>query len=555
MKKRDALLIPSLVLLSLISCTSNGIKLTNEDKKIINSTSFEYVDYGENGTTNWDTNKWYKNELKNIPLPDPAVIEEDGTYYIYGTTDRTAAKTFDCYSTTDFNSFTLHKNVYAPTVNSITQIALFAPEVYKIDGKFYMYYSGKKTDSDKSGVNVLVSDSPTGPFIEYKGKNALGEDVDYTSKMMITDVKSGLGLSILDQTLLIDDDEIYMYYSVYDTGNMQYIVGFKMLDPVTPDLSTYKILLRPGELSPTTTRTNILDWECMKSFKVAEGPIVMKSPKNGKYYMTYSVNHYPDRFYTVCYAESESPLGDYIKPYEKGSNWSNLFFGYAGPGIGTIYDQWEGFTSGTAHHFIFKAGDEYMIAYHAHKNRKDSSSGRVVGFDHVYFDENGVPYTQGPSTSLQPLPYSISGYKNVATKAKIITENVENISYINDEKVVEHYNLEQEKDKEVILKKGKAYIKFKLDKKYKIGGIQVVNSAFFDKMIDTIKFIKLGNGNNIVDGVFDGDNYVDLTKDFIYPDSNFTFDFENVETDEITFCFEIGEESLNINEIKIFGEE
>ena len=196
-----------------------------------------------------------------------------------------------------------------------------------------------------------------------------------------------------------------------------------------------------------------------------------------------------------------------------------------------------------------------MIAYHAHKNRKDSSSGRVVGFDHVYFDENGVPYTQGPSTSLQPLPYSISGYKNVATKAKIITENVENITYINDEKVVEHYNLEQEKDKEVILKKGKAYIKFKLDKKYKIGGIQVVNSAFFDKMIDTIKFIKLGNGNNIVDGVFDGDNYVDLTKDFIYPDSNFTFDFENVETDEITFCFEIGEESLNINEIKIFGEE
>ena len=196
-----------------------------------------------------------------------------------------------------------------------------------------------------------------------------------------------------------------------------------------------------------------------------------------------------------------------------------------------------------------------MIAYHAHKNRKDSSSGRVVGFDHVYFDENGVPYTQGPSISLQPLPYSISGYKNVATKAKIITENVENVSYINDEKVVEHYNLEQEKDKEVILKKGKAYIKFKLDKKYKIGGIQVVNSAFFDKMIDTIKFIKLGNGNNIVDGVFDGDNYVDLTKDFIYPDSNFTFDFENVETDEITFCFEIGEESLNINEIKIFGEE
>lgn len=540
-----------------ITACSSGVSsssISDNDRVKPTNTELEYTDYGNQGNEDWDQTKWYKNELKDLPLPDPAVLEDDGVYYIYGTTDRSAARTFDCFSTTDFNNFTLHSNIYAPSSNSYTKESLFAPEVYKIDGKYYLYYSGKKNGESKSGINVLVSDSPKGPFIEYKGVNALGETVDYTSTCMIFDTKSGKNLSILDQTLLVDDDSLYMYYSVYDSGVMQYIVGFEMLDPVTPNLDTYKILLRPGELNPKTTNTNILYWETMKNFKVAEGPNMLKSPINGKYYMTYSVNHYPDRYYTVCYAVSDTPLGDYEKPYEKDGYWTNLFFGYAGSNGGTVYDQWEGFQSGTAHHFIFKAGDEYMIAYHAHKNRKDSTSGRMVAFDHVYFDKDGVPYCQGPSTSLQPLPSSISDYKNVAPLAEnIAVENVDNTDYINDEYVVEHYNLAQEANKEVILNSGKSYIKIKLDKKYKVGGIQVVNSAFYDKMVESIDFIKLGNNKNIIDGMFDGDNYVDLAKEFIYPDSNFTFDFDDVETDEITIGFTSSGSPTQINEIKVFG--
>lgn len=544
-------------LFAITSCQSTpAFSITDEDKTKPSSTNFEYEDYGSQGSENWDANKWYKNELKDLPLPDPAVLEDDGVFYVYGTTDRSAARTFDCYSTEDFNNFTLHSNIYVPSANSYTKESLFAPEVYKIEDKYYLYYSGK-TAGAKSGINVLVSDSPTGPFIEYKGLDANGNSVDYTNTCMIFDTKSGKNLSILDQTLLVEDDgSLYMYYSVYDSGVMQYIVGFNMLDPVTPDLDTYKILLRPGELSPNTVATNLLYWEAMKNFKVAEGPNVIKSPVNGKYYLTYSVNHYPDRYYTVCYAVSDTPLGDYEKPYTKDGYWTNLFFGYAGGSGGTVFDQWEGFQSGTAHHFIFKAGNEYMIAYHTHKNRKDSTSGRVVAFDHVYFDKDGVPYTQGPSTSIQPVPEIVSGYKNVAPLAsEVIVENVNNKEYINDEYVVEHYNLVQEADKEVILNKGNSYIKFKLDKKYKVGGIQVVNSAFFDKFIDNVEFIKLGNNKTIIDGSFDGDNYVNLEKDFIYPDSNFTFDFDNVETDEIVFGFKTGEASAQINEIKIFGRE
>lgn len=532
---------------------NGGLTITDEDKKNPVESSLVYEELFQSSEV-YNTDKWYKNELKDMQLPDPFVIEEDGTYYIYGTTDRTAANTFDCYETEDFNKFTIHKDIYVPSSTSFTKKALFAPEIYKFGDKYYLYYSGKDRDEGMQSINVAVSDSPAGPFKEYTGKDYHGNDVNFVTEPMIKDKMSGKGLGILDQTLLVEDDKIYMYYSVYDSGIMQYIVGLEMFDPVTPNFDTYKILVRPGELSPKTTATNILKWEALKDFKVAEGPCVIKSPVNDKFYLTYTVNHYPDRYYTVCYAESDTPLGDYEKPYTKGETWTNLLFGYAGGGIGTVYDQWEGFMSGTGHHSIFKVGDEYMITYHAHKNLKDSSAGRMVCFDKIYFDEEGKPYANGPTRSLQSLPEAISGYKNIAPKASIVTSNIENGEYLIDNFSVEHYNLNQEKDREAVIKKGKSYIKLKFDKEYEIGGIQIVNSAFYDKYMQDIRFIKLGNDNNaILDGYFDSEHTVNEEKSFIFPNSNFTYDFENVKTDTIVIGLE-NDHDVQLNEIIVLGQ-
>ena len=41
--------------------------------------------------------------------------------------------------------------------------------------------------------------------------------------------------------------KIYLYYSVYHSGYEQYIVGMEMSDPVTYDMSTRKVLVRPGK--------------------------------------------------------------------------------------------------------------------------------------------------------------------------------------------------------------------------------------------------------------------------------------------------------------------
>ncbi len=572
MKKKKIMSVAGMLLL-LVSCgtttnpstetptpTTSIVESTEvalEDQQKPTSTNLEYEDYSMGTKAKFDTSKWYRNDLKDMPLPDPAVIEVDDKYYVYGTTDRTGSKTLDCYETEDFNTYKLFMNIEDTPDNYWGQKILFAPEVYYYDNLYWLYYSDNSKETGLRYINVMTSESPTGPFVPFKGTNAWNEDVDGAKEPLFRHNDS-LGLSALDQTLLFDDDgSIYMYYSIYDTGIMQYIVGVEMLDPVTPDWDTYKILIRPGELTPKTTRTNFLIWEAYSGFKVAEGPFMLKSP-NGLYYLTYSVNHYDDRYYTVCYAYSKEPLGDYTKPYWKDGNWTNLLFGYAG-GMAhtTVFDQWDGFMSGTGHHCFFKSGDQYMIGYHAHKDRHgkvdagDGFAGRMFAMDYLYFDEDGVPYTEGPTYSVQPLPSKISGYSNIALGAKVKSTNVSNPERINDNFIVEHYNLEQEQDKEVTLPKGRSYIEIDFGKEFHVGGISIYNSAFYDYYLSAIDFINFFDGNAILDADFPS-SYVNDEYEFIFPTSAFVFDFKDIVASRVVIGFNASSE-VRLNEIKVFG--
>ncbi len=541
-------------LLTLTSCQRKQEKgLSDEDKAVPPASSVAYNDYFD--TTEYDYSKFFYNKNYNLNMPDPFVLVEGDTYYIYGTTDRVGSNGVDCYSTQDFHTFTSYKNIY-DFGSGWVKGGIFAVEVYKINGKYYMYYSANDADS-KRALNVAVSNSPTGLFTDYVGKDAKGNDINLKNNKWLTDPSN---YSPLDQTLLIDDDgKLYLYYSVYHSGYEQYIVGMEMSDPVTYDMSTRKVLVRPGKDSPEqldSELTLIYDWEIMRGFWVAEGPCVIKSPINHKYYLTYSVNAYDEKAYTVCYAVSDSPLGDYHKPYVKDRNWSNLFFGYAGLSSRTnkVYQQWAGFHAGTGHHSIFKAGDDYMIVYHGWKNRgnPDTFNGRDVFFDRVYFDKDGVPYTVGPTYSPQPLPSVISGFENIALKAKIETENVENGGALIDNYVVEHYQLNGEDSKESTLKAGKSYIKLTFDKEYSIGGFLVYNSAFYNKMTHSIDFVNFKNGNAIFNCYYP-EEVVNTEMEFIYPSSAFAFDFpEEFKAKEMIICVN-SSEAVRLNEIYVMG--
>ncbi len=513
----------------------------------------DYIDLSSryNGTSfEYDESLWYMNMLKDVPLPDPFVFVENGTYYIVGTSDRNN-NVVDCYVTTDFVTYDFYPAIYDPLLYSGWEdrvyALIFAPEIYCFDGMYYLYYSAKDETLVRKN-SVVVADNPLGPY-----RPIVNDEVDGLSAPLLHNadyLKRGL-----DATVFTDDDgKMYLYFTI--TDGMQYIVGVELTSPYQADWSTYRELVKPGMLDSESDE-QILEWEIYRDnkVKIAEAPFMIKS--NGKYYLTYSVNGAFNKYYNICYAVSDSPLGNFVKPYEEGKLWTNLLMGFPGTSDEDelIYSQWTGFASGTGHHCFFYAGDELMVGYHAHKNRDWNSKDyteRYFAFDYVHFDENGVPYMNGPSYSVVNLPESISGYKNIIKNSSIKNTDLSNAEKAIDGYIVDCYNLDS-KDSELILPAGESFIEIKFDQAYEIKGILVYNSAYYDSYVLEIEYIDFGNGNIIYYPQFCEDFYVNDETEFVFPLSSINIEILNTfEAESVKIGFNLPNGGA-VNEIVILG--
>ena len=558
-KKISILLVIIMILSALSGCISPKYP-ENVDTNLV-----ENVDYVDHAMTydgkkfEYNEDMWYVNELKAVPLADPHVYYEDGKYYIVGTTDRDTS-VVDCYVTEDFVTYKKHMAVYdAKSYDGWEHDEnpqVYAPELYCFDGVYYMYYSAMdKGQTDPDGISrrrnsVVVAANPLGPYEPLQN-----DEVDGLAAPIFLDQNVKFG--VLDITVFVDDDkQMYMYYSVATNEN-QHIVGVKMNSPYEVDWSTYKALVIPGALNSSNSILKPLTWEMFRDgTPIVEAPYLIKS--NGKYYMTYSVNGCWDKFYNVCYAVSDSPLGVFEKPYQSNSTWTNLLLGFPGTNISnsTVNSQWSGFASGTGHHCFFNVGDQVMIGYHGHENRAGNNGRyeeRYFALDYLYFDENGVPFCNGPTYSIQPLPKDISGYFNIAPLAEVKSRNVTNDKAINDNYIVDCYNLKGEEEKEVTLGTGYSFIELKFDRTYEIGGIAIYNSAFYEKLLSEIVYIDFGNGNVVQYPQFAYEKYVNEEKQFIFPNSAFTIEFLNTfDADHVVICVNSAAAAA-LNEIIVLG--
>lgn len=535
-----------------MSCSAPDDTNTDQNKNAFLVENEDYVDLASKyDGESFDYNKslWYINDLAEVPLPDPFVYVEDDTYYIVGTNDRNV-NTVDCYVTKDFSTYTHYRDIYDPSKyggweNDSAEI--YAPEIYCFDGVYYMYYSA----DDKQGVrrcSVTVADNPLGPY-----KPLVNESVDGLNYPLF--MKDENSERALDATVFTDDDgKMYMYFTV--TSDTQHIVGVELISPYEADWSTYRDLVIPGTVD-SESEEQILEWEMYRDnkVKIAEAPFMIKS--EGKYYLTYSVNGCWNKYYNVCYAVSDTPLGNYVKPYEEGQLWTNLLIGFPGTPDEDelIYGQWEGFASGTGHHSFFYVGDQLMIGYHAHQNRGWNSkyyTPRYFAIDYVHFDENGTPFCNGPTYSIVNLPENISGFSNIAVGGVACGNNVENAEKSNDNYIVDCYNLDN-KNNEVALGEGKSYIEIKLDDSYEIIAILIYNSAYYNSYIAEIEYIDFGNGNIVYYPQFCEDFYVNDETEFIYPGSCFNIEFlKNFKAESVRIGFNLPNGG-SINEIVVLG--
>jgi beta-xylosidase len=348
-------------------------------------------------------NTLYTNPLK-VQFGDPFVLFDKGTYYMYGTGGG-ADRGFSAYSSKDLVNWKPEGQVYFhdnkngwSDPNSAWGGAYWAPEVYKVKDKFYLFYSAQwkvnpAKEVENFKIGVAVADKPTGPFVDIAAKPLFDP-----------------GYPVIDANVFVDSNgKSYLYYSrvaykhpvaseiadqarnsgKYKEIEESWVYGVELKKDFSGVIGEPVLALRP----PVKLNDKQAAWESLSvtsgevNRRWTEGSVTFK--KDGIYYIMYSANHFGGEHYAVGYATSKSPLG----PFKKAVN---------NPILHKNTDQ-GGTVSGTGHNSIIYSpdGKEMFCVYHG----RTASTGdeRVVFIDRMKV-ENGKITVYGPTTTPQKMP-------------------------------------------------------------------------------------------------------------------------------------------------------
>jgi len=275
--------------------------------------------------------KTYTNPL-GISIGDPDVLHVPGHYYIYGTGGGRGATAYPTYTSTNLVDWVSVGETYSRDPDTSWCVGMFwAPEVYQVKDKYYMFYSAQWRDNPNNEqenfrIGVAVADQPAGPFQDIWNKPIFDP-----------------GYPAIDADVLFDTDgRVYLYYSRccykhavqseladwakaqgwYDQIEESWVYGVELKPDFSGTIGEPVMVLRPPEkLSDPQSA-----WEdlAVKSHTVGrrwtEGP---SSFKHGNtYYLMYAANSVAaGGDYATGYATSDKPLG----PFKKAANNPLIF--------------------------------------------------------------------------------------------------------------------------------------------------------------------------------------------------------------------------------------
>lgn len=348
------------------------------------------------------TTATYSNPL-NVKFGDPYVLQTQGVYFMYGTGG--ADKGFACYSSKDLVNWKAEGQVYFhdnpngwSDPYAAWDGAYWAPEVYEVNGKYYLFYSAQwKQNPNKElenfRIGVAVADKPTGPFVDLANKPVFDP-----------------GYPIIDANVFFNDDgRMYLYYSRacykhpvesevaalarkrgwYKEVEESWVYGVELKKDFSGVIGDPVLLLRP----PATLNDKQAEWESLSvtsrevNRRWTEGSVTFK--KDGIYYIMYSANHFGGQHYAVGYATGKSPLGPFTKAANNPVLQKNTAKG--------------GSVTGTGHNSIAYSpdGKEMFCVYHA--RTATTGNERVVFIDRMQV-KNGKITVIGPTTTPQKIP-------------------------------------------------------------------------------------------------------------------------------------------------------
>lgn len=249
------------------------------------------------------------------------------------------------------------KEIYVAGDDKEIKHKLYAPELKKMDGKWYIYASGATSVEDKgekasASIRLFCLEAKTSdPYGDYQFKAFLDPDIWAIDAHPFT--YKGVN---------------YIAFARIRGGNI--ISVAKLTNPWTIDNSKVTVI-----------STALYDFET-QSGSINEGPFTFESP-DGRLFMLYSANSVSSPYYCLGILEF---TGDDIlsKP-----SWTK----HKSPVFSATSD-----IAAPGHCSVFKSpdGTEYWLAYHF------QSSGRKLGTQKFTFDETGFPYFGEP---LSPTTY------------------------------------------------------------------------------------------------------------------------------------------------------
>ncbi len=488
----------------------------------------------------YNKNLWYKNDLEQL-CADPSIIycEEDQYYYMYMTSDKLGCSGFNVYRSKQLNYWEELAPAFKPDPYSWSISHLWAPNIIKLDDMYYLYYSGYNYTTRRKGISVAVASHPAGPFHEYEGKDANNKTITRNDQIF------EFGYAAIDAAPFKDDNgDLYLYFAKDQVGGVSESWGVKLIDPVTPDLSTLTCLTSPGKSSLDVV-TSDLTWEVQtRGGKWNEAPFMIKL--NGKYYLTYSANYYDVVEYSVGYAIGDSPLGTFVKPHSYPTE--NLLLGVDPD---EQRDAWN-FMAGPGHHCFFYAGDELMIGYHAHTDRDYANSLRAFALDSVVI-RNDKLYVNGPTYSIMPLPKSVSGYENIARTATLEADALNDNTLLNDGFIPMHKYRQEFVDAQAKFDEGTHVITLEWSEEKEVTAVAIYNSLSNETAIGAVNSVKIKDGLEATNVPFNRE-YVgnEWDEEYLRPAAPYVVEFDPVNTNKITITLS-GNDLFAVSEIVVLG--
>lgn len=296
--------------------------------------------------------------------PDPFITYDNVTDYYYGlSTQNSVIKLHRSKKLADL--FMGNESLVVYSTGKEVLESMWAPEMFFIDGKWYIYSSGKIVPEDDTKRMFVLESETADPFDGFHFKAYLSKDI--------------FGI---DPTLYLDKSH-----------GKNYICFSQVIDGI--QWISIAELTNPWTMKKVTPISDPRDhvWESLGGYPLNEGPFFIT--KNGRLFIIYSANGCYNDTYRLGLLELK---GNNLLSKDSWEKYEKEIFMLNRPG-GI-------FAPGHASFFYSPDYTELWVAYHCYysPNQGDRRRMRVCQVQPISFDETGFPIMGKPLANGTMIP-------------------------------------------------------------------------------------------------------------------------------------------------------